>query len=155
AKILKRDATQALQMPGIHAVLLAEDIPGVNDVGTKHDEVLFAQTDVSYHGQIVALVVGESQSACRAAAEKLQFEYAPLPPVLTLQQAIAQESFHNQPNFIRRGDVEGVFGQAEHTLVGEFELGGQEHFYLETHAAWAEPGEDGAIFVTSSTQHPS
>ena len=41
------------------------------------------------------------------------------------------------------------------TLTGEFELQGQEHFYLETQAAWAEPGEDGAMFVSSSTQHPS
>jgi xanthine dehydrogenase molybdopterin binding subunit len=41
------------------------------------------------------------------------------------------------------------------SLNGTFELQGQEHFYLETHAAWAEPGEDGTIFVSSSTQHPT
>src|SRR5262245_47797930 len=40
-------------------------------------------------------------------------------------------------------------------IEGEFELGGQEHFYLEPQAAWAEPGEDGSMLVTSSTQHPS
>src|SRR5262245_52581578 len=40
-------------------------------------------------------------------------------------------------------------------IEGEFELGGQEHFYLETQAAWAEPGEDGSMLVFSSTQHPS
>src|SRR5262245_54946993 len=34
-------------------------------------------------------------------------------------------------------------------------MGGQEHFYLETHAAWAERGDDGDVFVCSSTQHPS
>ncbi|MDI1320167.1 MAG: molybdopterin-dependent oxidoreductase, partial [bacterium] len=33
--------------------------------------------------------------------------------------------------------------------------GGQEHFYLETHAAWAEAGEDGSVLVNSSTQHPA
>jgi xanthine dehydrogenase molybdopterin-binding subunit B len=32
-------------------------------------------------------------------------------------------------------------------LESEFELGGQEHFYLETHAAWAKRGEDGSVFV--------
>ena len=41
------------------------------------------------------------------------------------------------------------------SLEGEFEMGGQEHFYLETHAARAEPGEDGSVLVVSSTQHPS
>src|SRR5438105_6174779 len=34
-------------------------------------------------------------------------------------------------------------------------LGGQDHFYVETNAAWAETGEDGTVFVCSSTQHPS
>jgi len=38
---------------------------------------------------------------------------------------------------------------------GEFEFGGQEHFYLETQAAWAEPVENGCVLVCSSTQHPS
>lgn len=40
-------------------------------------------------------------------------------------------------------------------LAGEFSFGGQDHFYLETNAAWAERGEDGTIFLSSSTQHPS
>jgi len=72
AKILKRDATAARQMPGINAVLLAEDIPGRNDVGAvKHDESLLADKEVLFHGHLVALVVGESQAACRAAAEKV------------------------------------------------------------------------------------
>ncbi len=59
AKILRRDATAARAMPGIHAVLLAEDVPGENNVGAvKHDEILLADRKVWFHGQIVALVVG-------------------------------------------------------------------------------------------------
>ena len=184
AKILKRDAAIARQMPGIKAVLLAEDVPGRNDVGAvKQDEILLADKEVLFHGHLVALVVGDSQEACRAAAEKVVVEYEPLAPVLTLRDAIAKNSFHNEPNFIRRGDVESVFGGgalrtsdtsveaapgfrrdaennprdagATQILEGEFEFGGQEHFYLETNAAWAERGEDGSMFVVSSTQHPS
>jgi xanthine dehydrogenase small subunit len=189
AKILKRDVITARLMPGITAVLLAEDIPGVNDVGTKHDEPLLTKDEVFFHSQLIALVVGESPEACRAAAAKVVVEYEPLPPVLTLREAIAKGSFHNEPNFIRRGEVERILGDATsrtsdaanvatpgfrrdaendprdagatasasgaQILEGEFELGGQEHFYLETHAAWAERGEDGAVFIASSTQHPS
>ncbi|MSU59873.1 MAG: xanthine dehydrogenase molybdopterin binding subunit [Pedosphaera sp.] len=156
AKILRRDAAAARQMPGIKAVLLAEDVPGRNDVGAvKQDEILLADKEVSYHGHIVALVVGESQEACRAAAEKVLVEYEPLPPVLTLRDAVAKGSFHNEPNFIRRGDAEKSFAAAPQKFEGEFEFGGQEHFYLETNAAWAERGEDGSMFVCSSTQHPS
>ena len=156
AKILKRDATAARQMPGIKAVLLAEDIPGRNDVGpVKQDEILLADKEVSFHGHIVALVVGETQEVCRAAAEKVVVEYEPLPSVLTLHEAVAKESFHNEPNFIRRGDAEKSLAAASLSYEAEFEFGGQEHFYLETQAAWAERGEDGSMFVSSSTQHPS
>ncbi len=155
ARVLRRDATVACKMPGIKAVLLAEDVPGLNDAGTKLDEALLATDNVFYHGQIVALVVGESQEVCRATADKVLVDYEPLEPILTLTEAIAQGSFHNEPNFIRRGDIEAALAAAPLILRGEFELGGQEHFYLETHAAWAEPGEDGTMFVTSSTQHPS
>jgi xanthine dehydrogenase molybdopterin binding subunit/xanthine dehydrogenase small subunit len=156
ARILKRDADAARQMPGIHAVLLAEDVPGVNDVGALHkDEILLADKEVSFHGQVIALVVGKSQEACRAAAAKVIVDYEPLPPVLTLREALAAGSFHNEPNFIRRGDAEKALEQSPHTLEGEFEVGGQEHFYLEMQAAWAVPGEDGALHVTSATQHPT
>src|SRR5204862_5702422 len=61
ATILKRDASEARLILGIQAVLLAEDIPGINDVGpVRHDEVLLAYDEISYHGQMVALVVGET-----------------------------------------------------------------------------------------------
>ena len=156
ARVLRRDATAARQMPGVHAVLLAEDIPGVNDVGALHkDEILLADQEVSFHGQIVALAVGESQEACRAAAAKVIIDYEPLPPVLTLRQALDQGSFHNEPNFIRRGEVEQALVDSPRTLEGEFELAGQEHFYLEMQAAWAAPGEDNTLRVTSATQHPT
>ncbi|MEO7299034.1 MAG: xanthine dehydrogenase small subunit, partial [Verrucomicrobiota bacterium] len=155
AKILKRDAAAAKKMPGIHAVLLAEDIPGLNDIGTKHDEVLLADKEILFHGQLVALVVGETFEACRAAAEKVVVEYEPLAAILTIEEAIAKKSFHNEPSFIRRGNTEDALRAAPIKLEGEFSLGGQEHFYLEMQAAWAEPGEDGSVAVVSSTQHPS
>ena len=41
------------------------------------------------------------------------------------------------------------------SLEGEMRIGGQEHFYLEGHIAFAIPGEDDEITVWSSTQHPS
>jgi xanthine dehydrogenase molybdopterin binding subunit len=155
ATILKRDATAARAMPGIRAVLLAEDIPGLNDVSTKHDEVLLADKEISYHGQVVALVVGDSAEACRAAADKVVVEYKAQTPIITLEQAVAAGSFHNAPNFIRRGKIADALANSPQTLTGNFELGGQEHFYLEMQAAWAEPGEDGSVLVASSTQHPS
>jgi xanthine dehydrogenase molybdopterin binding subunit/xanthine dehydrogenase small subunit len=156
ARILRRDATAARAMPDIAAVLLAEDVPGLNDVGAvRHDEVLLADKEAFYHGQIIALVVGETQEACRAAAEKVMVEYEPLPPIFTIEEAIAAKSFHTEANHISRGDVALALKNAPLKFDGEISFGGQDHFYLETNAAWAERGEDGTIFVSSSTQHPS
>jgi xanthine dehydrogenase molybdopterin binding subunit len=156
AKILRRDVSGAKNYPGIAAVLLAEDVPGLNDVGAiRHDEILLADTEVFYHGQIVALVVGQTQEDCREAAKAIVIEYQPLPPILKIADAIAQNSFHTEPNFIRRGDIQRALSESPEILEGEFSLEGQEHFYLEMQAAWAEQGEDGSMFVMSSTQHPS
>ena len=45
--------------------------------------------------------------------------------------------------------------RAPHRCAGTLRIGGQEHFYLEGQVALAVPGEDGAVLVYSSTQHPS
>jgi len=156
AKITRRDATKARAFPGIAAVLSAEDIPGENNVGpVRHDEPMLATDEVFYHGQIVALVVGDSIRACRAAAALVEVDYTPLAPVLGVPAAIAVGSYHSEPHVLERGDVGAALAAAPHRLEGVFEFGGQEHFYLETQAAWAEAGEDGAMLVHSSTQHPS
>jgi xanthine dehydrogenase molybdopterin binding subunit/xanthine dehydrogenase small subunit len=156
AKILRRDAADARLMPGISTVLLAEDVPGLNDVGAvRHDEILLADKEVLYHGHIVALVVGATQELCRAAAAKVIVEYEPLPPIFTIEEAIEAGSFHSDPHHIRRGDVSAALAAAPKNFEGELSFGGQDHFYLETNAAWAETGEDGTVFISSSTQHPS
>ncbi len=156
AKILRRDATAARRLPGVACVLLAEDIPGENNTGpVRHDEPLLADKEISYHGQIVAWVVGETPAICRAAAALVEVDYEPLPAIIGLPAAIAQDSYHTEPHTLTRGDCAAALAAAPLKLEGGFAYGGQEHFYLETQAAWAEPGEDGTITVNSSTQHPS
>ncbi len=156
ARIKSRNANKARAAPGIAAVLMAEDIPGENNVGTsRHDEPLFARDEVLYHGQMVALVVGASLKECRAAASMVEVEYESLPPVLGIAEAVAREAYLTEPHELRRGDCEDALAAAPFRLEGEFESGGQEHFYLETQAAWAEAQENGGMFISSSTQHPS
>ncbi|MBX3208335.1 MAG: xanthine dehydrogenase molybdopterin binding subunit [Labilithrix sp.] len=158
ARVVSIDTSEASKEPGVVAVLTASDVPGMNDVGAvRHDEPLFAPVggEASFRGQVVAMVVGTSYEACRLAAAKVKVEYEPLPPVLGLSDAIAKGSFHTEPHVIRRGDCDDALAKSAHRFSGEIEIGGQEHFYLEAHACWAEPGEDGEVFVASSTQHPT
>jgi xanthine dehydrogenase molybdopterin binding subunit/xanthine dehydrogenase small subunit len=156
ARIVAVDTTAASAMPGVRAVLTAADVPGMNDVGAvRHDETLFAHGEALYHGHVVAVVVGDSIDLCRQAADKVVVTYEPLPAVLGIRDAIAKESFHTEPHVIRRGDIDDALATSENRLGGEIEIGGQEHFYLEAQAAWAEHGEDGEVFVASSTQNPT
>ena len=131
ARIVRRDAAKARVAPGVVAVLMAEDIPGSNNVGVaRHDEPLFASGEVLFHGQIIALVVGQSLKACRAAASLVEVDYEPLKPVLGIDGAVAQGSYHTEPHAIRRGDCAAALVRAPVRLSGEFFTGGQEHFYL-------------------------
>jgi xanthine dehydrogenase molybdopterin binding subunit/xanthine dehydrogenase small subunit len=156
ARITRRDATAARAVPGVAAVLFAEDIPGTNDVGAvRQDETLLAVTEVCFHGHIVAVVVADDELIARRAASLVVVEYEPLPAVLGLQAALEADSFHTNGHRISRGDVDEALARAPHRLDGTLTIGGQEHFYLESQAAWAEPGDEGDVVVHSSTQHPS
>ncbi len=144
----------ALEVPGVVRVLTAADVPGVNDAGVKHDEPLFP-SEVCFRGHAVCWVLGESLEAARIGATKVEVEYAPLPSLVTVPEAIAAGSFQGAQPTVRRGEPEARWDACAHVFEGEFEFAGQEHFYLETHAALALVDENGQIFVQSSTQHPS
>jgi xanthine dehydrogenase large subunit len=155
ARIVALDSDAARTTPGVVAVLTARDVPGENEVGpVRRDEPLFP-AEVVYHGQAVAWVLGESEAAARLGAGRVAVGYTLLPAILTLDEAMARESYHTEPLVIRRGDPARAFGEAEHVLSGELRLGGQDHFYLEPHVALAAFDEQGELLVHSSTQHPT
>ncbi len=156
ARILRIDSTTALALPGVHAVLTAGDIPGRNNTGPiLRDEPLIPADEVSYHGQAVAWVVADSEEQARQAALAVRVDYEPLRACLSIEEAIATDSFHLPPTQISRGDAAAALGTSPHLLEGELQIGGQDHFYLETQASWAEVDSEGLLQVTASTQHPS
>ncbi|MGW1631150.1 xanthine dehydrogenase molybdopterin binding subunit [Streptomyces anthocyanicus] len=144
----------ALAVPGVVRVLTGADVPGVNDAGMKHDEPLFPD-EVMFHGHAVAWVLGETLEAARIGAAAVEVDLEELPSVITLQDAIAADSYHGARPAMTHGDVDAGFADSAHVFTGEFQFSGQEHFYLETHAALAQVDENGQVFIQSSTQHPS
>ncbi|AIV34482.1 xanthine dehydrogenase molybdopterin binding subunit [Streptomyces sp. CCM_MD2014] len=144
----------ALAVPGVVRVLTGADVPGVNDAGMKHDEPLFPD-EVMFHGHAVAWVLGETLEAARIGAAAVEVDLDELPSVITLQDAIAADSYHGARPVMTHGDVDAGFADSAHVFTGEFQFSGQEHFYLETHAALAQVDENGQVFIQSSTQHPS
>ncbi|MDH5492836.1 MAG: xanthine dehydrogenase molybdopterin binding subunit [Myxococcales bacterium] len=155
ARVLGFDDREALHTPGVELVLSAADVPGEGDTGpARKDEPLFPQI-ARFEGQSLLWVLAQTEEAAKLGAARVKIQYEPLEPVLDLKDAIAKERFQLEPQWIRRGDLEGALAGAAHRLEGELFLGGQEHFYLETQAAIAHRDESGQLVVHSSTQHPT
>jgi len=149
------DPAAALALPGVRGIVLAGDVPGDRILAAfAHDEPVFAEGTVQYIGQVIGLVVADSVMAARRAARLVQLDITPLPAVLTVQQALKEEHFVLPPVFVRRGDAQAALASAPHRLQGAFEVGGQEHFYLEGQIAYAIPLEQRQWCIHSSTQHP-
>ena len=156
AKITRLDVSATAAMPGVAAVMTAADIPGVNDVGPAFPgDPIFADGLVEYHGQSIFAVAAASIALARDAAAKAVVEYDLLPPVMTIDEALAAGTTVLPTQTMRRGDAGAAVALAPHRLQGRIDVGGQEHFYLEGQVAMAIPGEDGDMLVHSSTQHPT
>jgi xanthine dehydrogenase large subunit len=156
ARIRHIDLSRALAAPGVVTAVTAADIPGKNDIAPiRSDEPALAAGVVEYEGQPVAAVAAATLDQARAAAKLVDIDYEPLPAVLSIEEAMARESFVAPPQTMVRGEVEPALAGAPLRLAGELRCGGQDHFYLEGQIALAVPGESSDIQVWSSTQHPT
>ena len=154
ARLTSLDVAPALAEPGVVSTLTAADVPGEGDSGAnRHDEPLFPR-EVMFHRQPVAWVLGDTLDAAQRGAARVTASYDALPAILTIEQAIAAESFLTDPLRLSRGDVSAIDSSALR-VEGEITIGGQEHFYLETQSCIAWMDEAGGVAVHSSTQHPS
>ncbi|MBB4301870.1 xanthine dehydrogenase large subunit [Rhodobium orientis] len=157
-RIKSLDLSEVEAFPGVVGVLTARDIPGVNDVSStgRHDDPVFAEEEIAFHGQPVFAVIAETRDAARRAAKKARIDVEELPHVIDVAEAI-EAGYPNvtEPLTLQRGDVGPALEAAPHRLAGTLRVGGQDHFYLESHIALAIPGEDDEVTVVSSTQHPS
>ena len=156
AKLLEVDPSAALEAAGVVGYFGHKDIPGDNRIGpVLHDEECFAEKEVTCVGQIIGVVVAESEAAARGAAKQVRVQYEDLPAVLTIEDAIAADSeYEGWGHAIETGDVDAAFqsGEVAHVLEGGDGVGGQEHFYLETHGCLVVPGEDDELLTYASTQ---
>jgi xanthine dehydrogenase large subunit len=149
------DTRAALAMPGVRDVILAKDVPGDPLLATfVHDEPVFASSTVEHIGQVIGLVVADTVMQARRAARAVKLDIEPLPAILNVREALKAESYVLPPVFVKRGDAAQALKTAPHTLSGQLEVGGQEHFYLEGQVAYVLPQEQNQWLVYSSTQHP-
>jgi xanthine dehydrogenase large subunit len=149
------DREAILAIHGVVAVFTSRDIPGENNCGPiVHDDPFLAAGKVEFVGQPVAVIVARDMLYAREAARRAKVLVRELPAILTIDQAMEQQSFIMPPKGITRGQPVQAIAAAPHRLTGRTTCGQQEQFYLEGQIAYAIPREDGQLTIYVSTQHP-
>jgi xanthine dehydrogenase D subunit len=157
ARIRSIDIAEAVASPGVHAVLLAGDVPGKGTYGLEFsDQPVLAAERVRYQGEPVAIVAAEHPELARRAAHRIAVEYQALEPVTDMEQALQPEAarVHDFGNVLRHvrivhGDPEAA---ADVWVDGYYETGMQDQAPLGPEAGLAVPAEDGGIDLYVSTQ---
>lgn len=173
ARIKKIDAADALRVPGVHAVVTAEDFSGVRHGRLVRDEPLFAMDKALYVGERVAAVAAETPEAAQAAIEKIHVDYEALPAVFTTQDALKGDApllhdalcdYTSFPGAVRYGNVaseiliqsgepiEEALARADFVFEDSYETPRVHQNYLEPRAMLAEPGPEDSTIVYSPTQ---
>jgi len=160
--IVKRiDTSTSEKVRGVVRVVTAKDVPGANEVGFFiQDQPLFCDKKVRFVGDAVAMVIAETPEAAELGMQAVKVEYEELPVIYDPKEALRDGAvkIHDKGNlldsyFVKKGDVEEGFRQADVVIKGTYETPVQEQAYLETEAALAYPTEDG-ISVLGSLQCP-
>ena len=167
AKIVKIDASRALALPGVVAVVNGKD----DTLGVKQgiwrrysdlcDEQVLPVDKVRYIGEPVAAVAAVTEEIAEKALDYIDVEYEELPATFEPLDAIKKdapeihEGFERNINVTRHiewGEVEEAFEEAEYIREDWFKCGGQAHMCMETRAAVASYTPEGKMTVWTSTQ---
>ena len=164
ARVLSIDTSAARALPGVAAVLTAEDIPGENKIGhLKHDQYTMIPVGglVHYLGDAIALVAAEDRETLEKAKKLIKVEYEVLPAIHNIQEAGAANAprvFDEEKDnvcaykHISRGDAAGEISRAKHVISRHFETPWTEHAFLEPECAVSYIDQDGDVFIYSTDQ---
>ena len=158
ARVLNIDASEALALPGVLAVLTAEDVPH-NKVGHIQQDwdVMIAKGDITRCvGDAICLVVAETEEILKQAKALVKIDYEPLEPVRTIQDAMADDAplLHPggnlcQQRHVTRGDAKAALAGSKYVVTQSYRTPFTEHAFLEPECAVAFPYKDGVKVYTS------
>jgi xanthine dehydrogenase D subunit len=158
ANIWSIDTSEAEELPGVHAVLTHEDVPGRKVYGMEvPDQPVLAWERVRYQGEPVAVVAADHPETARRALEKISVEYEVLDPLTDPEEAMKEDAprLHLSGNVLKhitilRGDVAGA--SADVVVKGEYEIGMQDQAFLGPESGLAVPDGRGGVDLYISTQ---
>ena len=140
-RIRALDTTAACNVPGVVGLYTFRDLQHNLFGPIIKDEILLAESEVTFIGQPIVVIAAETREAIAAAKKAIKIDIEKLDPIFTIDEAKRRKQFIGPTRRIARGDVNAAFASADHVLEGTWINGGQDHFYLESQAAIAVPGE--------------
>ena len=168
ARVVSIDLSDALTLPGVHAVVTHADVPGQKTYGLEFaDQPVLAIDRVRYFGEPVAVVAAEHPEQARRAAERIVVEYEPLEPIVDPERATESEPLHPdrptaghgyrddpRPNVVRtmlieHGDPDAT---GDVSVSGMYELGSQDQAFLGPESGLAVPDGEGGVDIYVATQ---
>jgi CO/xanthine dehydrogenase Mo-binding subunit len=179
ARIASVHTGAAERMPGVACVLLGRDLDDIEPYygHAIKDRPIVAIDRVRFAGEPVAAVAAEDPATAAAAVQAIEVEYEELPPVLTLDDALAEGApqlhegpmhvglFHGLGELreregnvcyryrIARGEIEATLAHADIVVEGEYTFPAVYQYAMETHSVIAHvSGEE--ITLWASCQHP-
>lgn len=93
-------------------------------------------------GQLIGGVLAANQAIAQRAARLVKVEYKDLAAIITIEEAIAENSYFGTTTSIKKGDADATFNSCDHIIMGTTRNGAQEHFYMETMAFVAVPNNE-------------
>ena len=175
ALIKNIDASKALALPGVKAVVTGAEFPDLTGLYLQ-DRFIFCRDRVRYVGDPVAGVAAISEQVAEQALELIDVVYEPLPAVFDPEYGASPEAPLLHPNLasyvvanfifprpntnisnhfkIRKGDVESAWSQCDAIVERSYRIPHVQHVPIETHVAVAKVEENGKIKVWASSQSP-
>ncbi len=166
ARIASIDTSQALDVPGVRAVLTAADIPhnaiSEEASGLGIDQIVqpvLARDRIRYDGEPVACIAAESPVAAVEAAGLIDVEYEDDDGVFTIDEALADGAPAVHPGGNRYitwrsaiGDVDAAMQRADHVIEDTYHTPRVDHAYLEPESGVGWVDADGVVTLRVSTQ---
>ncbi|WBF44867.1 molybdopterin cofactor-binding domain-containing protein [Serratia rubidaea] len=163
-KIRRLDLSRAQQVPGVVKIATYKDIPGTPKIGiVVKDYLPIINDEVFFHGDVVAVIAATSYEAACQAAECIDIDYEPYAPITSIDEALKPGArlVHDDTDsnivvkhHTVKGDIAAGFAASTHILEREYEVGYQEHAYIEPECVivYPDPNEPG-LTVTGSVQN--
>ncbi len=166
ARIKSIDTTRARALPGVFAVVTAEDLPRVKFgiLPVSQDEEALCAEKVRMVGDPVAAVAAVDEETAEQACRLIEVDYEPLPALMSIFDSLAHpevriHDYGDGPNVhknvaLQFGDVDAALDGAHLVREDVFFFEGNTHLPMEQHAAVAHWAADGKLTLWSSTQTP-